>query len=64
MQTYYVGVGKVTDAEIAEKWGVSVGADEWQFSDGPVGNRSMSNDFPSLEAGLRELSPCIVIMED
>ena len=41
-----------------------LGDDEWQFSDGPVGSRSMSDDFPSLEAGLRALSPCIIIMED
>ena len=64
MQTYHVVKGEVTDPEIAEMWGVSLGADEWQFSDGPAGFRSTSKDFPSLEAGLRALFPCIIIMED
>lgn len=64
MQTYYVVNGAVTDPDIAERWGVSLGDDEWQFSDGPSGSRSTSADYPSLEAGLRELSPCIIIMED
>ena len=64
MQTYHVVKGHVTDPELAERWGVSVGDVEWQFSDGPSGARSSSADYPSMEAGLRELSPCIIIMED
>lgn len=64
MKTYHVVKGTVTDPELAERWGVHVGDTEWQFSDGPAGFRSSSADFPSLEEGLRALSPCIIIMED
>ena len=33
---------------------------EWQFSDGPVGQRGESSDYTDLEAGLREHSGCIL----
>jgi hypothetical protein len=64
MKTYYVGCGSFTCPDAAVYWGVRVGDPEWQFSDGPVGERSMSYDYPTIEAGLRELSPCIIIFED
>lgn len=63
LKTWYVGKGKVTDEDVAAEWGVEIGADEWQFSDGPVGERGSSQDFPTLEAGITALSPCIIIME-
>jgi hypothetical protein len=33
------------------------GAVEWQFSDGPPGKRTSSEDFLSVEAGMKALSP-------
>lgn len=64
LQVYWVGCGQVTDVEVYWKHeNVKLGDPEWQFSDGPVGNRSISYDFLSLEEGLRILSPCIIIME-
>lgn len=62
MKTWYVGVGRVTDEEV-HGGRAKLGDPEWQFSDGPLGSRSMSYDFLTLEEGLRELSPCIVVME-
>jgi len=64
MKTYYVGCGSVTCPDVAVSFGVRLGDPEWQFSDAPVFERSMSYDFPTIEAGLRVLSPCIVIFEE
>ena len=33
---------------------------EWQFSDGPAGNRGGSDDYISLEEGLKEHDGCII----
>lgn len=33
---------------------------EWQFSDGPAGRRGGSNDYLSLEEGLREHTGCVL----
>lgn len=63
LRTYYVGKGAVTCPDVAEMWGVPLGAPEWQFSDGPVGERGSSIDFPSLEVGLASLSPCNIVWE-
>lgn len=67
LKTWYVGKGVVTDLESHDSWGgapVQLGDDEWQFSDGPCGQRTWSHDYLSLEQGLRDLSPAIFIMED
>lgn len=42
---WYVEKGWVTDTEAYESSEVKVGDTEWQFSDGPVGQRSVSYDF-------------------
>ena len=64
MKTFYVGKGKITCPEVGAQWGKATGDDEWQFSDGPVGKRSFSYDYPSLEAGMKALSPATFIMEE
>ena len=61
MKTYHIVRGAVTDAE-AYDGHARVGDPEWQFSDGPPGERGFSDDFLSLEAGLIALSPAIFIM--
>jgi hypothetical protein len=38
---------------------VEAGDVEWQFSDGPPGERGSSADFLSLEDGLRHFAPAI-----
>lgn len=63
MKKYHVVKGRITDADVAAMWGKQVGDTEWQFSDGPPGQRSTSYDYPSLEVGLRELCPAVIIME-
>lgn len=52
---FYIVKGTVTDPE-AWHGAAKVGDDEWQFSDGLAGARSVSYDFLSLEAGLREIT--------
>ena len=64
MRTFYVGKGRITCPDVAANWSKSIGDDEWQFSDGPVGKRSLSYDFPSLETGMKELSPATFVMEE
>jgi len=59
MKRYWIGRGKITCPDVAEALGVELGADEFQFSDGPAGVRSMSHDFASVEAGIKELAPAI-----
>lgn len=41
----------------------ALGLIEWQFSNGPSGERGFSSDYYRLEDGLREHSGCIIIME-
>ena len=53
-QTIYIVKGIVTDDDAHES--ASIGDVEWQFSDGPPGQRSGSADYVSLEKGLREHS--------
>ena len=62
MKTYWIGTGKVTclDAHPTAK----IGDTEWQFSDGPAGSRSMSFDYLSLEAGLKNLGPAVFHFEE
>ena len=63
MKRYWIGCGRTTCPDVAEILGVDVGAEEWQFSDGPVGVRGMSLDFNSLEAGIKALSPAVFIWD-
>lgn len=44
--------GYVTNPESYE--GATIGQPEYQFSDGPSGNRSMSSDYLNLEEGLAD----------
>ena len=50
-QTIYIVKGIVTDDDAHES--ASIGDVEWQFSDGPPGQRGGSADYVSLEKGLR-----------
>jgi hypothetical protein len=62
MKHIWIVKGEVTDAEM---WSdiagraVSHGDVEWQFSDGPPGERGSSADYLSLEDGLRHHAPAI-----
>ena len=58
MREVWIVEGRVTctDAHPTAK----LGDTEWQFSDGPPGERSSSADYISLEHGLREHSGCIM----
>lgn len=62
LKEYWIGKGKVTcpDAHAGGK----VGDDEWQFSDGPLGQRGSSADFLTLEAGIAYLSPAIFHIDE
>ncbi len=42
------------------KGNAKVGDIEWQFSDGPAGERGSSSDFVDLEEGLKEHSGYII----
>ena len=53
MDKIYIVEGEVTDDE-AHKYQAPLGATEWQFSDGPPGERGSSADYISLEQGIRE----------
>ena len=62
MKTIWIVKGAVTDPLVwIEATGarVSMGEVEWQFSDGPPGERGSSDDFLSLEDGLRQHAPAI-----
>lgn len=63
MKRYWIGCGRITCPDVAEIRGVDVGAEEWHFSDGPVGVRGMSLDFNSLEDGIKSLSPAVFIWD-
>jgi hypothetical protein len=43
-----------------EIWIIKSNTGEYQFSDGPVGERSISADYTNLEQGLAEHSGCII----
>lgn len=50
--------GIVTDPD-AHNGAAQIGDTEWQFSDGPPGERGSSADYLSLEEGMREHPGCI-----
>ncbi|MCG7629029.1 hypothetical protein MHM88_14555 [Epibacterium sp. MM17-32] len=50
--------GVVTDPD-AHNGRAHIGDTEWQFSDGPAGQRGSSADYLSLEEGMREHPGCI-----
>ena len=50
----FIVKGVVTDPDAHPN--AEVGDPEYQFSDGPPGQRSMSADYTDLERGLREHS--------
>ena len=51
MKEIWIVEGRVTDADAHPT--AKVGDPEWQFSDGPAGQRGYSEDYLSLEEGLR-----------
>lgn len=51
MQEIWIVKGEVTDPD-AYDGKAKVGDVEWQFSDGPPGERGSSSDFLTLEEGL------------
>ncbi len=57
MQEYWIVKGKVTCTEFHPK--ANLGDVEWQFSDGPPGERGSSIDYLSLEHGLADLCPAV-----
>jgi len=59
----WIGRGTVTDLE-GRPEGTKIGDDEWQFSDGPAGDRSYSEDFLTLIEGLREFTGFTYHWED
>lgn len=58
MKRFYVDVGVVTDPDAHH--GSKVGDTEYRFMD-DMDNPSFSYDYVSLERGLAENSPCIVV---
>ncbi len=60
--TVWVGRGEVDNLE-AWPEGTVLGQDEWQFSDGPVGNRGYSEDYLTLQEGLAAHSGKVIIWE-
>ena len=50
--------GRVTDPG-AHSGGANIGDVEWQFSDGPPGERGESSDYLDLEEGLRDYPDCL-----
>ena len=54
----WVVKGRVTDDE-AHGYKAKLGDIEWQFSDGPPGERSSSADYISLEEGIRAQAPAV-----
>lgn len=49
--------GIVTDPD-AHNGKAKIGDTEWQFSDGPPGERSSSSDYLSVEEGMRDHPDC------
>ena len=58
MKEVWIVRGYVTDLEVHPT--AELGQTEWQFSDGPAGSRGSSEDFLSLEDGLRTHSGAII----
>lgn len=58
MKTIWIVKGAVTDPE-AHEYQAKIGDTEWQFSDGPPGERSSSADYLNLEDGLRDHAPAV-----
>lgn len=56
---YWLVKGVVTDPD-AHGGRAKVGDVEWQFSDGPPGERSSSADFLSIAEGIKTLRPEIL----
>lgn len=57
MKEYWITKGSVTDPEA--HLDAEIGDTEWQFSDGPPGERGSSQDYLTLEAGIADTSPAI-----
>lgn len=57
-QHVWIVKGAVTDPK-AHGGAAKVGDTEWQFSDGPPGDRGSSADYLSLEDGLRDHAPAV-----
>jgi hypothetical protein len=57
----YIVKGKVSDPTQYED--AYIGQTEYQFSDGPKGNRSDSEDYIDLEQGLKDHSGMIIHWE-
>ena len=56
----WLHVGRVSDADAYPDQGVKIGDLEFQFSDGPVGQRSSSADYVDLGKGLDDHYDCDV----
>ncbi len=57
-QHIWIVKGAVTDPD-AHGGAAKIGDTEWQFSDGPPGERGSSADYLSLDAGLRAHAPAM-----
>lgn len=57
MKEYWIVKGAVTCLDAHPT--AQLGDVEWQFSDGPAGERGSSADFLDLEAGLAHCAPAI-----
>ena len=62
---WVVKAGPITQAQIDDDIYPqdALGLPEWQFSDGPSGQRTRSDDYDDLELGLQDHSGCIIIYE-
>jgi hypothetical protein len=63
MKTIWIVKGKVTCQDCADQYGCDIGDVEYQFSDGPAGERGSSADYHNLEEGLAWHSPAIFYFE-
>lgn len=61
-KTIYIVKGKVTDPEAHDNK-AQIGDTEWQFSDGPSGERSSSADYLDLFQGIEEQGEDGVVFE-
>lgn len=60
LEEIWIVRGEVTSNDVYDDSTVKIGDTEWQFSDGPPGERGSSSDYVDLEKGLREHSGCII----
>jgi len=51
-------IGEVTDPTLYED--AVMGQPEYQFSDGPAGERTTSNDYIDLMQGLQDHTGCVI----